>query len=141
MAHCDVIVTKQAADKGEPADSAAEEEEAELTRIEGRFAHGMAHGRVKIWYKYNGRLRGMAEGTFRMGLPHGTLRFSSPDGAVPMGETKFLYGRPLDLVDAAAAGGGSVAAADSTSPKLKYHHLSEPLMKPLLQLLKRKILI
>jgi len=86
----------------------------QIVKLQGQFRHGMAHGKLTLWYKDPFRkLNDPAEGggpsadvgtptssaridaTFRMGLPHGTVKISDPKGGEPMGEVKFLCGRPL----------------------------------------------
>jgi len=87
----------------------------QIVRVEGQFRHGMAHGKLTLWYKdpfFIRKLKEVPEGvgpdgslpptssaridaTFRMGLPHGTVKISDPNGGEPMGEVKFLCGRPL----------------------------------------------
>lgn len=68
-----------------------EQDQAEVTRIEGQFRHGMAHGHSTVWIGPRFRY----EGAFRMGKPHGLVRIVDEDDEDEViYEGKFINGRP-----------------------------------------------
>merc|ERR1719412_1479787 len=69
-----------------------------ISRIEGEFRNGMAHGNLKLWYRSStdGKLIRI-DGVFRMGQPHGYFRFVNEDDTI-LTEAKYLNGVSLENV-------------------------------------------